>query len=141
MKLIDQLKRDEGCVKRGDMHIPYEDSEGYLTIGYGILIDKEMGGLYEEEAEFILKNRIKKTEEELRRNYPQMMSNLTPVRHNAIVNMAFNLGITRLNKFKRMLAGLITRDYDTASKEALDSKWAKQVKGRADRIAEAIRNG
>ena len=139
LKLIDQLKRDEGCVKNDkDMHIPYEDSEGILTIGYGINLQE---GLYEHEAEYLLKSRIRIAEKEIQENFPQMVSRMTPPRYNAFLNMAFNLGLSRLMGFKKMLAALIVGDWDAASKEALDSKWAKQVKGRADRIAEAFRNG
>ena len=138
-KLLDQIKRDEGCVKNDKgMHIPYEDSEGILTIGYGINLEE---GLYEHEAEYLLKSRVKIAEDEIHKNFPQLVSRMTPNRYSAFINMAYNLGLTRLNGFKKMLAALITGDYDTASKEALDSKWAKQVKGRADRIAEAFRNG
>ena len=32
-------------------------------------------------------------------------------------------------------------DWETASKEMLDSKWAKQVKGRAIKLAEMMKTG
>ena len=142
MKLIDQIKRDEGSVIKNGKHIPYQDSEGYWTIGYGILIDpKAGGGLDEDEALMLLKNRIKKTEKELQENFPQAIGMMNLARYNAFVNLAYNIGLTKLMGFKKMLAALIVGDYDEASRQALDSKWAKQVKGRADRIAEAFRNG
>jgi len=57
-----------------------------------------------------------------------------------IANMAFNLGITRLQKFKKMFAALNKGDYQTASEEGLDSKWAKQVYNRAKRLMNRLRD-
>lgn len=139
--LFNQLKIDEGCVKnKSGLHIPYRDSEGYLTIGYGALIDEDKGGgLYEEEAEFILRNRIKLTERELLNKYP-WMSVLTPPQWEAVTNMAFNLGVPTFSQFKNMLASLEARDFEAAAEHAKDSKWYRQVGKRADRIIEKIRN-
>ena len=56
-----------------------------------------------------------------------------------MVNMVFNLGMPRLKKFKKMLAAIEAGDGEQAYVQALDSKWADQVKGRATRIAEIFR--
>lgn len=53
-------------------------------------------------------------------------------RKQAILNMLFNLGLTRFSKFKKMIACIEASDA-VAAREMLDSKWAKQVKGRAVR--------
>ncbi len=53
----------------------------------------------------------------------------------AIVNMCFNMGLTKLLKFTRMINALIAKDYNLAAKEALQSLWAKQVGQRAVDIA------
>jgi lysozyme len=53
--------------------------------------------------------------------------------------MALNLGWPRLSAFRNMLAALQAMDYATAAREALDSKWAKQVGARAERIAALYR--
>jgi lysozyme len=55
--------------------------------------------------------------------------------------MVFNLGIGGVMKFKMMLAALAESRWDDAADAALDSKWADQVKGRAQRIATLIREG
>ena len=140
MPLIDRLKQNEGT-KRGKsgLHIPYEDSEGLLTIGYGILIDPETGGLYDEEADFLLQNRMK-----LALNQAQQFtwfSKLNQVRQEVIVEMVYNLGYPRFNGFKKMIAALEQGDFNEAANQSLDSKWATQVKGRATRLAEALRKG
>ena len=55
--------------------------------------------------------------------------------------MAFNLGIPRLNMFRKMWAEIEEEDYDTAALEMLDSRWAKQVKGRATELSDLMRIG
>jgi lysozyme len=55
--------------------------------------------------------------------------------------MAFNMGVPRLNKFKKMWAAVHDGDYPTAAKEMLDSRWATQVKGRAVKLSNAMHNG
>jgi len=140
MALIDRLKQNEGT-KRGKsgLHIPYHDSENLLTIGYGILIDPETGGLYDEEAEFLLQNRIK-----LSLNQAQQFpwfSKLNQVRQEVIVEMVYNLGYPRFNGFKKMIAALEQGDFDEAAKEGRDSKWRNQVGNRAIRLMKALESG
>jgi lysozyme len=55
--------------------------------------------------------------------------------------MAFNLGMPRLNKFKKMWSAIEDKDYDHAAVEMLDSRWAEQVKGRATRLSDIMRTG
>ena len=52
-ELLEVIKREEGTKKKDGKHIPYECSEGKLTIGYGLLIDPEVpgGGLTDVQAE------------------------------------------------------------------------------------------
>ena len=52
--------------------------------------------------------------------------------------MCFNMGSPRVSKFKKMFAALEVQDYQTASKEMLDSKWANQVPNRARRLSEIM---
>ena len=57
-----------------------------------------------------------------------------------LVDMAFNLGLTRLNKFKDMKSGLMNNDYNVAADEMIDSKWYKQVKSRGPRMVQVMRS-
>ena len=68
-------------------------------------------------------------------------SDLNDARKAALIDMVFNLGITGLMTFKKMLAALERKDYDAASSEILDSRYAIQVGARAIRIATIIRSG
>lgn len=55
--------------------------------------------------------------------------------------MAYNLGISGLLKFKKMLKTLEEENYPKAAKEMLDSLWAIQVGKRADHLAYLMRHG
>ena len=129
--LEEELIRHEGWRNK-----PYRCSEGYLTIGVGINLD---AGLFPEEIDWLLKNRIKRCKKELGENFP-LQANLATDAWLVLINMCFNLGITRLKGFKRMWAALEARDYAAAADEMLDSKWAKQVGNRAQELADKMRN-
>jgi lysozyme len=69
-------------------------------------------------------------------------------RRGVVIEMAFQMGIGGLLKFKRFLTALRAGDYATAADEMMDSKWADQVGdgwgGRLDRaelLAKIIRTG
>ena len=51
-----------------------------------------------------------------------------------LVNMMYNMGRTRLRKFKKMNAALQVGDWKEAAKEGRDSRWHKQVTNRAERL-------
>jgi GH24 family phage-related lysozyme (muramidase) len=56
-----------------------------------------------------------------------------------IANMMFNMGRTRLSKFRGMKRGVDARDWDAAADEMVDSSWYKQVTNRADRLVTRMR--
>lgn len=58
----------------------------------------------------------------------------------AVIDMSFNLGYTKLSEFVRTKAALMKKDYNTAADEMLDSKWARQVKGRSETLSSMVRN-
>jgi len=134
--LEEQLVRDE----REVLHA-YQDSEGYWTIGIGTLIDERKGGgITHDEALLLLRNRINLAKAAIGRRLP-WVSELDPVRADALVNMAFNLGVDGLLEFQHFLAALARKDYDTAAAEMLNSLWVNQVGDRARRLAEQIKTG
>lgn len=140
MNLIDRLKKHEGS-KRGKngLHELYKDSENLWTIGYGILVEPGMGGLYEEEAEYLLKSRFEKALTQAQ-TLP-WFKNIDQGRQEVVVEMIFNMGLYRFMGFKNMIAALQRQDYSQAAKDGLDSKWAKQVKGRADTLMKIMEKG
>jgi lysozyme len=59
-----------------------------------------------------------------------------------MINLCFNLGITKLLTFKKALAAMEQEDFELAAEEFLDSKWAKQVgPTRSEDIAYMVRSG
>lgn len=63
------------------------------------------------------------------------------VRGFVLLNMAFNLGLAGLLKFKKMLAAVEAGNYPLAAAEMRNSLWAKQVKGRAVELEDQMRTG
>ena len=132
-KLIEELKRDEGVELR-----PYKCSAGFLTLGVGRNIQER--GITMDESDYLLANDIKICEEEASKVFKWFPS-LTDDRQRAIINMVFNLGLTKLLHFKKFLAAMEAEDWEEAGKQMLDSKWARQVGNRSDRLEQMIVNG
>jgi len=134
-KLLEMLKRHEGV----ESHV-YRCSAGYETIGVGRNISKSGMGLSDDEVDYLLENDIVRVIKELSSEYP-WFKNLDDVRKDAIIDIGFNLGATRLRGFRRALAAMDAADYKTASLEFLDSKWSRDVKGRSTELAYMIEMG
>jgi len=134
-KLLEMLKRHEGV----ESHV-YRCSAGYETIGVGRNISKSGLGLSDDEVDYLLENDIVRVIKELSSEYP-WFKNLDDVRKDAIIDIGFNLGATRLRGFRRALAAMDAADYKTASLEFLDSKWSRDVKGRSTELAYMIEMG
>jgi len=137
-ELVNQLMVDEGSVTNDSgRHIAYLCPADKWTIGYGIEVQDH--GLSEKEAEDLLRQRVMAVVDEVHMNYPFIKSAPLPIKL-SFYNMAYNLGITRLSKFKKMIAALEATDYLTASEEAKDSQWYSQVGERAERIVNIFKD-
>jgi lysozyme len=134
-KLLEMLKRHEGVKS----HV-YLCSAGYETIGVGRNISKSGMGLSDDEVDYLLENDIVRVIKELSSEYPWFRG-LDDVRKDAMIDISFNLGATRLRGFKRALAAMEVADYTTAAKEFLDSKWSRDVKGRATELCYMVETG
>ena len=97
-------------------------------------------GITEADAMVLAENDVQIVEEELLRAHP-CVEDLDAVRQLVLVDMAFNMGVPRLCKFKKMWNAIHENKFDVASKEMLDSRWANQVKSRAVKLANAMHNG
>jgi lysozyme len=131
--LREQLKRHEGVVYKA-----YLCSQGKPTIGVGRNLEDL--GISDDEAMFLMDNDIDRAEQELSTKIPYL-AELSEVRIGVLINMDFNLGITRLLKFVKMLEALEQHDYDTAAEEMLGSLWASQVGNRAIELSEMMKKG
>jgi lysozyme len=131
--LKDQLIRHEGL-----RLTVYDCPAGYKTIGVGRNLEGK--GITEEEAMYLLDNDIKDFQESLSRELPWFDS-LDECRKNILTNMAFNLGISGLLKFKNTLLAVENKDWEEAASQMLDSKWAQQVGGRALELSGLMKSG
>jgi lysozyme len=135
-KLIEELIKDEGY-----KYEIYLDHLGYPTFGVGHLIlekDEEYGKpvgtpVSEERIKECLSNDIEIICNELNRNM-EWWQDLNDTRQRVLANMAFNLGLPRLSKFVKFLKAVQDSDWEKASEEMMDSKWATQVGDRAKRL-------
>lgn len=132
-QLVDQLIIHEGVELK-----PYKDTLGILTIGIGRNLEDR--GISEDEARYLCLNDIEIVERELASNFA-VVDGLDPARQLVIADMAFNLGVPRLRGFAKMWLAIERGDYNAAAEEMLDSKWARQVGQRAQRLAETMRTG
>jgi len=136
----------------------YQDTLGIDTIGIGRNLEdrgitdeelEDMGitldhvyeyGITEADAILLAENDVQIVEKELLDAHP-CIAGLDAVRQLVLMDMAFNMGVPRLCKFKKMWAAIHDKDFTTASKEMLDSRWANQVKSRSTKLAHAMYSG
>ena len=134
-KLVAQLKRHEGVKSHA-----YKCTANMITVGVGRNIDENGGiGLSDDEINYLLENDIKRCKQEL--IALSWFTDLDSVRQDALVNLCFNLGLTRLMGFKNAMAAMAEGNYEKAADEFMDSKWATQVGSRADEVTEMVRTG
>ena len=142
-QLRKELENDEGI-----RYEIYNDHLGYPTFGIGHLVidsDPEYG---EGIGTTVSKDRVISAFEEdvmgvvfdCKRLYPDF-ERLPEDAQRIIANMMFNMGYTRLSKFKGMKRGVDARDWNAAADEMVDSRWYKQVTNRAERLVKRMRMG
>jgi len=68
------------------------------------------------------------------KNFDEKPENLQRI----LANMCFQLGQTRLKKFVKTNALIEVGDYQAASIEMLDSRWAEQTPNRAHRLSQRM---
>lgn len=119
----------------------YQDSMGYWTIGVGRLIDKRLGGgLSDDEIEYLLSNDMKKAEiaaRKLVKNFDALTDNRKVV----ILDLAFNLGETKLAKFVNTLKAINEGRWEDAAKGMENSLWYVQVGKRSKKLVQMMRQG
>ncbi len=128
--LIDSVKKHEGYRSK-----PYLCTAGKLTIGYGRNLDDR--GISKDEAELMLSNDLMRCEKEAR-SFGWYHS-LNSQRKDVIVEMIFNLGLSRFMKFKKMIKAISEENYSEAAAQMLDSVWASQVGQRAITLSDKMR--
>lgn len=130
-ELIIALKHDEGC-----RLVAYRDSLGIWTIGYGHTgTDVEPGLVWmPQRAERQLIDDAQLRCDMLEQSAP-WVNTLSAPRLRVLQNMAFNLGVNGLLRFRQTMAYVREGMAISASVEMLNSLWAKEVGERADRLS------
>jgi len=122
----DMLIRHEGTSPT-----PYIDSLGVQTIGIGHNLHKPLSHAAIMQ---IFKDDLADARNDCLHAFP-WFADLTEARQWVIINMCYNLGLTKLLGFHKFLGAVERGEYETAAVEMLDSLWAKQVKKRARELA------
>ena len=141
-QLREELANDEGC-----KYEVYLDHLGYPTFGIGHLItdnDLECGtSVGTEVSEDIVKEAFNSDIESVLSDCERLYEDFGDLPEEVqliIANMMFNMGYTRLSKFKGMKRGVDARDWEVAADEMVDSRWYNQVTNRADRLVVRMRS-
>ena len=141
-QLTKELERDEGV-----KYEVYLDHLGYPTFGIGHLItddDPECGAsvgtkVDSDRVQEAFETDVESVLSDCERLYVQF-EHLPEEVQLIVANMMFNMGYTRLSKFKGMKRGVDARDWESAADEMVDSKWYRQVTRRADRLVVRMRS-
>ena len=115
------------------LHLPGEEPRALKII-------QKILDLSDDEVNYLLENDIERVIKVLSSEYP-WFNGLDDARKDAMIDIGFNLGATKLRGFRRALTAMEEADYNAASDEFLDSKWARQVGSRSVELTEMIRTG
>ena len=140
-QLRKQLEIDEGV-----KYVIYLDHLGLPTFGIGHLVTKtdpesgqavgttvsreRVAECFENDLDGVIKDCNK-----LYYNFEDLPEEVQQI----IANMMFNMGRTRLSKFKGMKRGIDSLNWNQAADEMVDSRWYRQVTNRAQRLVERMR--
>lgn len=127
----------ESLIERheGRRVLPYLDSRGVWTVGVGHNLAKPLSARVVQQ---LFEDDLGEAMNECLHAFP-WFADLTIHRQWVLVDMCFNLGLTKLSHFTKMMRALSLGDYETAAKEMLDSDWATQVGPRAQELAHLMR--
>lgn len=128
--LVESVKAAEGFRATA-----YQDSVGVWTVGFGTNLQEL--SIDRPTAERWLNEALRRCETEAAR-FP-WYATLNPPRQRVILEMLYNLGLTRFVGFLKMLAAIERKDYAQAAEQMMSSKWASQVGVRATKLAAIMR--
>ena len=116
----------------------YLDSVGKWTIGVGHNLTDN--GLSDAAIEFILAEDMQIAEDSAKRLYPHFVD-LDETRQAALVELAFNLGETKLRGFEHTNAAINSGDWEAAALHLEASHWYGQVGRRGKDVVKMVRGG
>jgi len=134
----------------------YKDSLGIPTIGIGynlrnatakqdlakvganlkeVLRGKELS---EDQVNELFRMSLDRSLKDAKSYYPEF-DKLPDAAKGVLVDMSFNLGLTRLKGFKDLKSALGRGNYNAAADAMIDSAWYKQVKSRGVNLVKIMR--
>lgn len=128
--LLFQIKKHEGLRLK-----PYEDTRGFLTIGYGRNLEGK--GVTPLEAELMLLNDITEITADLDSFIP-WWRNLNEISQRVLIDMGM-MGVRKLLKFEQMLGYMRAGRYEMAASELMNSKYYKQTRVRGENLYNMLR--
>ncbi len=132
--LTDMLKRHEG------LKLTRYEYKGKFYIGYGHQLNNNVKIISKQQADKLLAADIEWVRGELLKRH-SIVAGLSENRQNALVNMAFNMGVGALCKFSKMWDYIYVGQFDKAANEVLDSAYARSLPRRAEEISKLIKEG
>lgn len=127
--LEQMIARHEGTRPR-----PYLDSKGLWTVGIGHLMTRPLSA---KAIDQIFQDDFCDAVNECTHAFP-WFSELTTERQAVLVDLCFNMGLTRLLGFEKMLTALALGDYATARAQLLDSDAARDLPTRYQELADMM---
>lgn len=118
----------------GFSHVAYPDP---LTKGAPYTFGHGLTTITESESIEIVKNRVSSIITALSLKLPYWNS-IPDEAKEVLVEMAYQMGVSGLLGFKKTLYAVKTKDYVGASKQMLQSLWAKQTPKRAQTLAKKM---
>jgi len=146
----ESIKRHEGFREKA-----YYDTVGVLTIGYGtnlvelantnpdmlLRIAREGFDITEPLAATLMHDLFEDSVLTAERFAGDVWNELTERQRAVLIDMAYNLGATRLATFKNMRKHLRALEFNDVADHMLASKWAQQVGKRAVQLAKWMQEG
>jgi|TARA_Y100000296_G_C4965362_1_gene153111 lysozyme len=131
--LIEDIKMEEGY--RSSVYL---DTLEKPTIGYGFLIDSLE--LQEDICQLILMRKLEKLIKTIKFNF-KWFDDMPEKVQDVVINICYQLGVSGFSKFKKTIQFMKNKQWDKASVEMLDSKWAReQTPQRALRLSETVKS-
>jgi len=129
-RLSQQLIKHEGLRLK-----PYRCTADKLTIGVGRNLDDV--GITEEEALYLLGADIQVVINQCTVAFA-WFERLDELRKEAVINLVFNMGLTKFKQFKKTISYIEQGKFDLAGAELLDSNYARQVGQRSIDVANQL---
>lgn len=124
-------------IHEGKSRHMYLDSLNIPTIGCGVRIDGGGEGLSDEAITMDLTIKVKELYFRLGQRF-DWFNGLSEIRSIVITNLAYNIGINGVSKFKKMIAAIEKKDWSEAANQLKDSKWFNQVGKRGEDLVYAM---